>query len=139
MIGKLKAALRAGGVLVVATIVLAGVAEAQEAPRAEAPECVVKVQPERLSVRSEPQHLSAAYPENIGKVLSALIDEASGIKVVEVVEVAPNPDDPAPSSMVRVSLDLSAAVAGEWTLSFQGESGKCTAKVTVQAAETPNL
>jgi hypothetical protein len=96
---------------------------------------VAKVQPEKISSQEEPVSLRAVYSESIGKVLSALIEEGSGIKVVEVVSTA---STPAAEPVVTVQLDLSKAIAGEWTLSFQGESGKCTAKVTVQAAEDPS-
>ncbi len=130
-----KNVLRFGGLLVLPAIVLVSTAQAQEVVEAPAVECVAKIQPEKISAQVEPVSLRAAYSESIGKVLSTLIEESSGIKVVEVVPVA---DSPASAPIVTVQLDLSKAVAGEWTLSFQGESGKCTAKVTVQAAGDPN-
>lgn len=128
-----KKALRFGGLLVVPVLVLTGVAQAQEATESAPVECVAKVQPEKISAQAEPVSLRAVYSESIGEVLSALIEESSGIKVVEV---APATDAPSSTPAVLVQLDLSKAVAGDWTLSFQGESGKCTAKVTVQAAES---
>lgn len=126
-----KKMLRFGGLLVVPVLALVGVAQAQES-RDQAPvECEAKVQPEKISVQTEPVSLRAVYPESIGAVLSALIEESSGIKVVEIT---PATDAPSSTPAVLVQLDLSKAIAGDWTLSFQGESGKCTAKVTVQAA-----
>jgi hypothetical protein len=127
-----KNAFRFGGLLMLPVFVLAGIAQAQEAGEAPAAECVATVQPEKISAQEEPISLRAVYSESIGKVLSALIEESSGIKVVEVV---PSADAPTSTPGVMVQLDLSKAVEGEWTLSFQGENGKCTAKVTVQAAD----
>jgi hypothetical protein len=128
-----KVALRIGGLLVVPVLMLAGVAQAQEPTEMPALECVAKIQPEKISVQAEPVSLRAVYSESIGAVLSALIEESSGIKVVEVSQAS---DTPSSTPAVLVQLDLSKAVAGDWTLSFQGESGKCTAKVTVQAADS---
>lgn len=142
MLGYMKTILLRGGSVALSVFLLAGVAKAQEVvegAEAAVEECVARIQPEKVSVQAEPLQLSAVYSESIGKVLSALIEESSGIKVVEVEEVEPTGDAPNSAPIVRVSLDLSNAVAGEWTLSFQGEGGKCTAKVTVQAAESPSL
>lgn len=127
-----KNALRLGGLLVVPVLLLSSTAQAQEAPEAAVVECVATVKPEKITVQAEPLSLRAVYSESIGAVLSALIEESSGIKIVEVAAAA---DAPSSTPAVVVQLDLSKAVAGDWTLSFQGESGKCTAKVTVQAAE----
>jgi hypothetical protein len=127
-----KNTFRVGGLLVLSALVVTSTAEAQEAVEAPAVECVAKVQPEKLSSQAEPVSLRAVYSESIGEVLSALIEVESGVKVVEVAsaDVAPSAE-----AVVTVKLDLSQAVAGEWTLSFQGETGKCTARVTVQAAD----
>jgi biotin carboxyl carrier protein len=130
-----KRVFQVGGLLALSAIALTSVAQAQEVAEAPVAECVAKVQPEKISSQEEPVSLRAVYSESIGKVLSALIEEGSGIKVVEVVSTA---STPAAEPVVTVQLDLSKAIAGEWTLSFQGESGKCTAKVTVQAAEDPS-
>lgn len=135
-----KNMLRTGGLLVAFAIVTAGAAQAQEPQKpqqepAPAPECQAKVEPAALKQQTEPVSLRAAYSGSIGKVIAALIEEESGAKVLEVQEVAESaPAEPA----VQVRLDVSKAVAGEWKLSFQGENGKCAAKVTVQSAETEN-
>lgn len=134
MMSQFKNVLRTGGLLVAFAIVSASTVQAQQPQQepAPAPACEAKIQPAKLTPQEEPVSLRAAYSDSIGKVLSALIEEESGAKVLEVQEASDSaPAEPA----VQVRLDLSKAVAGEWTLSFQGESGKCTAKVTVQAAE----
>lgn len=112
-----------------------GLAEAQEVESTLVEECVAQVQPARLSPQTRPVNLSAVYTESIGKVLSALIDEASGVEIVDISQSEPDPDAPNPATEVRLRLDLSDAVAGEWTLQFQGEEGNCTAKVMVEEGD----
>lgn len=135
MLQVARMSLRFGGLLVLPLMVMASAAEAQEVAAAQsaAAECVARVQPERVATQADPVVLRAVYSESIGKVLSALADDKSGIKVVEVKPVA---EEMGGEPMVSVQLDLSNAVAGEWTLSLQGESGKCTGKVVIQAAES---
>lgn len=129
MIQITKNALRFAGLLVLPLVAMANAAEAQEAAKpAAAAECVATVQPAQIKTQADPVTLRAVYSESIGKVVSALADTKSGIQVVEVKAAAAEP-------AVSVQLDLSKAVAGEWTISFEGEDGKCTGKVVVQGAE----
>jgi hypothetical protein len=132
----LKNSARYGGALVLALAVLAGTATAQQPAEKQQMECVATLQPTNASAQADPVVLRAVYSASIGEVLSAKIDEASGIKVIEVRSAQSSPGS-APGSSVE--LDLSNAVAGEWTVSFQGEGGLCSGTLVVKAASDPSL
>lgn len=115
-------------------------AQAQEAPKKGAEQvCVVTLDPATIPVQQEQVLLRARFSTAIGEKLSALIEEASGVKVVAVEGPAPQaaeagPDAP-PVIVANVRLDASQAAAGEWTISFEGEQGKCTGKLAVERGE----
>lgn len=132
MLAILKSSIRYGSVLILAITVLSATAAAQAPTEKQAVECVATLQPTNATAQADPVVLRAIYSASIGEVLSAAIDEASGIKVIEVKSASSAPGS-APTASVE--LDLSKAVAGEWTVSFNGEGGKCAGTLVVKATD----
>lgn len=131
MVSQLKKVVRPGVFLGLFAVASVGAAEAQEPAQAPVAKCEAEVQPAELKQQAQPVALHAALSESIGKVGSAEIAERSGARVIGVKQAT---EDGAPSPVIALQLDLSQAVAGEWALTFEGENGKCSAKVTVQAS-----
>lgn len=100
--------------------------QAQDPEPEQAMACEVEVA-EAVSVSEEPVVLEASYTEAIGEALSAVLQEESGVQLVSA-------EPGAEEQSVRLTLDTSQAVSGEWTVSLMGESGECTGTFTVSAA-----
>lgn len=117
------------GVAMAAGLVLSATAvQAQEAP-AEAQECRVEVSADAIPVHPDLFEVHATYTESIGDRVAALFQEESQ---VEVVRVESNEDDPL---VVRLTLDTSEAIEGEWSLVLEGEEGQCRGQFKVEETE----
>lgn len=127
------------GLALPVTLALAPAANAQEAVAATdvmENQCVATVEPVAVPVQAEPVTLGLELPEALGERLSALLEEESGVEVVEVA-AAQASEGEQQVQKISVKLNTSAATAGEWTITLASESGRrCSGKITIQAGES---
>jgi len=90
--------------------------------------CTVTFDGASIAVSSEPFAVHARYSEAIGDSLSAEFQPESKIAVLGVAS-----EENARPQSVRMMLNTSEAVAGEWTVTLKGTGGSCTGEVSVAA------
>lgn len=111
-----------GMAVAAALTVLPAQIQAQEA-------CEVAVEPTSVSVNAEPVAVKVAYSQAIGEDLTPELPAASGLRLL-----AAEADATSPMTVV-LTLDTSAATAGEWELSLRGADGStCTGTIGVAQA-----
>jgi len=109
-------------------------APAPEAPAPEAPapeKCEVVIDAASVPVNAQPVTVHAAFTRGIGETVRAEIASESGIKIVSAT-----PDAETPLSFA-LTLDTSAAAAGDWAISLKGEEGSCEGVIAVLPATPP--
>ena len=106
----------------VATQAAAATAQPASAPAA----CTAAVR-DSIPVRPTPVAVVAAITQAIGDSVRAEFPAES--KIVASRAAA----DPASPQVVKLTLDTSAAAAGEWSMLLKGTTGDCTGKVRVTA------
>lgn len=107
--------------------------QAQEAPE---PECELQTDLTSVPVSAEPVSLIAVHSEALGEEISAAFAEESGVEVVSVEQ------DPDEELTLLLTLDTSAAEAGDWELAVESADSRCVAEVEVVAdpeLEDPQL
>lgn len=115
--------IRAGRVVLSATVWLGLVAIAapaqarQSSP--ESKECNVEVAAEAIPVHPDLFEVRATFSAALGERIVALLDKESRVRVAAV---EPDPDHP---RSVRLTLDTSEAVVGDWTLVLESDTGVC--------------
>ncbi|MEP6618797.1 MAG: hypothetical protein ABJE47_05765 [bacterium] len=98
-------------------------------PHSQTPmECSAAVRGDSIPVRTTPVAVDAALTQAIGDSVKAEFPADSKIVVAKVAA------DPSAPKMVKLTLDTSAAAAGEWTLLVKGTTGACAGKVRVTPA-----
>lgn len=102
---------------------------AQERPPEE-PTCRAEVAAESIPVHPDLFEVRVTFTERIGERIAALFQEESRVTVVEIER-----DQEQPRS-VRLTLNTSEAVAGEWTLVLEGEEGRCKGEARIRQIET---
>lgn len=106
--------------------------EPQPAPEIPAPEkCEVVIDAASVPVNAEPVTIKASFSRDIGQTLKAQVAAESGIKIVSA-----EPDAETPLTF-SLTLDTSAASAGDWAISLEGEGGACDGTIAVLSASPP--
>lgn len=90
--------------------------------------CTVKFAVDSIPSSASPLVVNAALSSAIGDSASAAFPGPSGISVVAV-----GPAAVGGANALQLTLNTSAAKAGEWTVSFKGKTGECTGKLKVVA------
>ncbi|MGH7445781.1 MAG: hypothetical protein ACREKM_12930, partial [Longimicrobiales bacterium] len=120
MRNEIKRQARIGLAVAAGLFVTAVNAQAQQPAPAPAPEaCVVAIEAASVPVNAEPVTIKAAYSQDLGETITAQVPEESGIKVVSAEADAELP------MTLNLTLDTSAAAAGEWELALIGDAGSC--------------
>lgn len=101
------------------------------APEPAAEACVVAIEAASIPVNAEPVTIKAAYSQELGETVTAKVPEESGIKVVSAEADAELP------MTLNLTLDTSAATAGEWELALAGDAGSCAGTIAVTPAAAP--
>lgn len=121
---------RAGaGVVLLAGLVATAEAWAQERP-SEEPTCSAEIAAESIPVHPDLFEVRVTFTERIGERIAALFQEESRVTVVEIERDLEQPRS------VRLTLNTSEAVVGEWTLVLEGEEGRCEGEARVRPIET---
>lgn len=106
--------------------------EPAPAPEAPAPEqCEIVVDAASVPVNAEPVTVRASFSRAIGETVKAAIAPESGITIVSA-----EPDAATPLTLA-LTLDTSAANAGDWAIQLQGEDGQCAGSIAVLPATPP--
>ncbi|MHB1168956.1 MAG: hypothetical protein ACYC28_06695 [Longimicrobiales bacterium] len=106
--------------------------EPTPAPEAPAPEkCELVVDAASVPVNAEPVTVRAQFSRAIGETVEAAIAPGSGITIVSA-----EPDAATPLTLA-LTLDTSAANAGDWAIQLQGEDGQCAGSIAVMPATPP--
>lgn len=105
----------------------------EPAPAPEnAPEmCEVVIDGASVPVNAEPVTVRASFSRAIGETIQAEVSPESGIKVVSAKPAAEAP------LTLDLTLDTSAAAAGDWAFALKGEEGACAGSIAVLPATPP--
>lgn len=136
---EFKHHVRFGLAVVFGLIAASGVSAQQPAPAPtpapqpeETPEaCAIVVEAASVPVNAEPVTVKAAFSQALGENVQAEIPAESGIKVITA-----EADTEAPLTL-KLTLDTSAATAGDWELALRGDEGSCAGTIAVTPATPP--
>lgn len=136
MRNEIKRQARIGLAVAAGLLVTAVNAQAQQpapapAPAPEVEACVVAIEAASVPVNAEPVTIKAAYSQDLGETVTAKVPEESGIKVVSAEADAELP------MTLNLTLDTSAAAAGDWELALTGDAGACAGTIAVTPAAAP--
>ena len=88
--------------------------------------CSIKLASDSVQVSAQPISVDASLSEAIGDSVSAAVQQESKASVVSVGAAGAN--------AVKLTLNTSEAVPGDWSLSLKGTAGECTGKMKIIAA-----
>jgi hypothetical protein len=133
---ELKHTVRLGLAVAVGLFATAASASAQQPAPTPTPEpapevCEVVLETASVPVDAEPVIVKAAYSQELGETVTAEIAEESGIKVVSAETDAETP------LTLKITLDTSAAAAGDWEFALRGDAGACAGTIAVAPVTPP--
>lgn len=91
--------------------------------------CTVKFAVDSVPSSATPLVINASLSGAIGDSIAAAFPSASGITAVSV-----GPSAAGGANALQLTLNTSAAKAGEWPVAFKGKTGECSGKLKVIAA-----
>lgn len=92
----------------------------------DASACTVKLAVDSIPSSASPLVINAALSGAIGDSVAATFPAASGITAVSV-----GPSAAGEANALQLTLNTSAAKAGEWPIALRGKTGECSGKIKV--------
>jgi hypothetical protein len=90
----------------------------------EAAACTVKFAVDSAPISAAPLVINATLSSAIGDSVAASFPSASGITAVSV-----GPSASAGANALQITLNTTAAKAGEWPVALKGKTGECSGKI----------
>jgi hypothetical protein len=96
-------------------------------------ECEVTVGLEQIPIQADPVTVPVQYTDELGEAVTAILPEESGVAVTGVGR-----DETDEANVLRLVLDTSEAIAGEWPVTLLSGDRECrgVARIGSPEAET---